>query len=96
MCDIDIDTICVDGALNNCLVEMDKRVWNQELGASMNLILSQLKIKSAAEVGKRAVDYCRGDDLFKCILNNRDLINKRVRKQSNTVPELFKRISNKG
>lgn len=77
MCDIDIDTICVDGALNNCLVEMDKRVWNQELGASMNLILSQLKIKSAAEVGKRAVDYCRGDDLFKCILNNRDLINKR-------------------
>ncbi|GBE59060.1 hypothetical protein BOVATA_005530 [Babesia ovata] len=40
------------------------------------LLNSGIKVKSAAEVGKRAVEYTRGDEISKWILNNKPTIAK--------------------
>ncbi|OEH78339.1 translocation protein sec62 [Cyclospora cayetanensis] len=52
--------------------------WNKPLAAVMDLILnSTIKFKHAAEVGRRAVMYCRGPDLLEWVEANRELLNKK-------------------
>ncbi|KAL8271651.1 hypothetical protein Esti_004456 [Eimeria stiedai] len=44
----------------------------------MDQILNcNIKFKHAAEVGRRAVVYCRGPDLFKWVYDNREMLNKK-------------------
>lgn len=44
----------------------------------MDLLLNcSIKFKHAAEVGRRAVLYCRGDDLLKYIYEHKEIINKK-------------------
>ncbi|AFZ79287.1 translocation protein sec62, putative [Theileria equi strain WA] len=50
---------------------------HKELTSFMDTILNGgIKIKSAAEVGKRAVQYTRADELLKCIVKHKETIHK--------------------
>ncbi|KAK1444654.1 translocation protein sec62 like protein [Babesia gibsoni] len=50
-------------------------IGRRELTALMDAMLNGgIKVKSAAEVGKRAVEYTRGDEMMKWILSNKDRV----------------------
>lgn len=52
--------------------------WNKPLAAVMDQVLNcNIKFKHAAEVGRRAVVYCRGPDLLKWIIDNKETLNKK-------------------
>ncbi|PHJ25024.1 translocation protein sec62 [Cystoisospora suis] len=52
--------------------------WNEPLARVMDLILNcTIRFKTAAEVGKRAVFYCRGEDLFNWMMDNREMLVKK-------------------
>uniref|UniRef100_A0A3B0N9K8 Translocation protein SEC62 n=1 Tax=Theileria annulata TaxID=5874 RepID=A0A3B0N9K8_THEAN len=48
---------------------------NNELSSLMDVMLKGgVKVKSAAEVGKRAVQFTRGDEIVKWLMNNKELV----------------------
>ncbi|KEP64524.1 UNVERIFIED_CONTAM: translocation protein sec62, putative [Hammondia hammondi] len=52
--------------------------WNEPLARVMDVVLNcTIRFKTAAEVGKRAVFYCRGEDLFAWMMNNREMLQKK-------------------
>lgn len=57
------------------MTEKKVDVGDKEAVALMEAILSGgIKVKSAAEVGKRAVEYTRGDEIINWIMNNKELV----------------------
>ncbi|ORM42183.1 Translocation protein SEC62 [Babesia sp. Xinjiang] len=59
------------------MADKNDDVLKKETVALMEALLNGgIKVKSAAEVGKRAVEYTRGDEIAKWILNNKDSVCK--------------------
>lgn len=51
--------------------------WNRELSTLMDAMLKNgVKVKSAAEVGKRAVQFTRGDEISRWVASNKELVYK--------------------